>query len=74
MAGTPEGGLKAKLTNTKTYGKDYYARIGRIGGQNGRTGGFASDIVGKDGLTGRQRAKVAGVKGGRLSRRVKKLV
>lgn len=45
---------------------------GKVGGKNGNTGGFASDIVGNDGLTGYQRAKVAGRKGGTISRRGKK--
>lgn len=41
------------------------------GGQLGRTGGFASDKKGEDGLTGRERARLAGSKGGRISRRTK---
>lgn len=69
MAGTKEGAAKAVATIRDRYGNDYYARLGRIGGQNGRTGGFASDLVGKDGLTGRERAKKAGVIGGTISRR-----
>lgn len=43
--------------------------VGRKGGQNGRSGGFASTTVGKDGLTGRQRASLVGVKGGMKSKR-----
>lgn len=69
MAGTIAGGRKAAATNCKLYGKDFYANIGRRGGHNGRTGGFASDKVGEDGLTGRQRARIAGAKGGHLSKR-----
>lgn len=68
MAGTKEGGRKASLTN-RMRDPDFYRRIGRIGGKNGTTGGFASETVGKDGLTGYERAKIAGAKGGRLSRR-----
>ena len=49
MAGTLEGGLKAKETNYQKHGSDFYRRIGAIGGRNGNTGGFASDKVGKDG-------------------------
>lgn len=71
MAGTKEGGMKARATNLAKYGEDYYARIGRKGGQNGCTGGFASDKIGADGLTGFERAKIAGAKGGSLSRRGK---
>lgn len=69
MAGTREGGRKAKARNLEKYGPDFYKRIGSKGGRNGKTGGFASDKVGEDGLTGRQRAKIAGAKGGKISRR-----
>lgn len=69
MAGTKEGGLRARETNLKKYGKDFYGKIGRMGGMNGNTGGFKSPKVGKDGLTGRQRASVVGVIGGKKSRR-----
>lgn len=70
MAGTTEGGRKAAATNYKLHGDDFYAKIGAKGGRNGHTGGFASDVVGKDGLTGRERAKLVGAIGGfRSSRR-----
>ena len=69
MSGTFKGGLKAAKTNIKRHGKDYYANIGRKGGKKSRTGGFASNKVGRDGLTGLQRAKIAGAKGGLKSRR-----
>ena len=69
MSGTKIGGQRAAETNKKLYGDDFYARIGQRGGLNGKTGGFASSIVGKDGLTGRERAKIAGRKGGTISRR-----
>lgn len=71
MAGTREGGLKAKETNRLRHGSDYYARIGAKGGHNGTTGGFASEKRGADGLTGIERAKIAGCKGGRISKRGK---
>lgn len=69
MAGSIIGGRKARDTNLEKYGKDFYANIGRKGGKNGHTGGFASDKVGRDGLTGYERARVAGKKGGQLSKR-----
>lgn len=57
----------------KKYGPDFYKRIGARGGANGKgpgyKGGFASNEVGEDGLTGRQRAKLAGAVGGKRSRR-----
>lgn len=69
MAGTKNGGRRAAATNKEKYGKDFYAEIGRKGGRNGHNGGFASEVVGKDGLTGAQRAKIAGAIGGRKSKR-----
>ena len=71
MAGTKEGGRKAAETNKARHGKDFYSRIGHRGGKNGHNGGFASEKVGKDGLTGAERAKLAGHKGGTISRRGK---
>lgn len=69
MSGTLEGGIKAAITNKERHGRDYYARIGSMGGKKGHTGGFASDVVGEDGLTGKQRAAIAGSIGGKLSKR-----
>lgn len=69
MSGTTIGGKRASITNIKRYGKDFYRRIGAKGGRNGNTGGFASDKIGEDGMTGRERAIVAGRKGGLVSRR-----
>jgi hypothetical protein len=71
MAGTKAGGKAAASTNKTKYGSDFYARIGAKGGSLGRSGGFASDKKGDDGLTGRQRAAIAGAAGGRISRRPK---
>lgn len=63
MSGTKAGGQAAALTNKKRYGKDFYAKIGSKGGQNGRTGGFAA------GDEGRARARKYGAVGGRISKR-----
>ena len=68
MAGTKAGGLKAAKTNIEKYGKDFYKKISRKASHPG-TGGFSSFKVGKDGLTGWQRAKIAGAKGGKISKR-----
>ena len=73
MSGTKIGGLKAAHTNRLRNGLDFYARIGAKGGRNGHTGGFNSDKKGADGLTGRERARVAGRIGGSKSRRGKKV-
>lgn len=32
MSGTIEGGRKARATNIKRHGEDFYARIGKMGG------------------------------------------
>ena len=69
MSGTKAGGMKAAATNKAKYGKDFYANIGRKGGSNGNGGGFASEKVCTDGLTGPERAKVVGAIGGHNSRR-----
>lgn len=70
MAGNRKGGLKTAKTITERYGKDFYKKICRKARHPG-TGGFASLKVGKDELTGLQRAKIAGRKGGTISRRGK---
>lgn len=70
MAGTKAGGKKAAAKNL-AKDPNFYARIGAKGGKNGRTGGFASSVVGEDGLTGAERARIAGARGGRISRRTK---
>lgn len=62
MAGTKAGGLKARETNLKLHGIDFYKRIGSMGGKAGDPSkkGFASNI---------ERAKKAGAKGGKISKR-----
>lgn len=60
MAGTKEGGRKARDTNYLRHGQEFYQEIGRRGGKNGHTGGFAANP---------ELARIAGAKGGRLSKR-----
>lgn len=60
MAGTKEGGRKARDTNYLRHGQEFYQEIGRRGGRNGHTGGFAANP---------ELARIAGAKGGRLSKR-----
>lgn len=60
MAGTKEGGRKAAITNRRKHGPEFYAEIGRRGGRNSHTGGFAANP---------ELAKEAGRKGGKISRR-----
>ncbi len=61
MAGTVAGGKKAAAKN---LAKDptFYAKIGAKGGRAGHTGGFAANP---------QLARIAGAKGGKVSRRRK---
>lgn len=63
MGGTKLGGQKAAVTNKKLYGPDFYAKIGQVGGKNGKTGGFYAN---------RELAAEAGRIGGRKSRRGKR--
>lgn len=60
MSGTRAGGLKARKTIKKTYGKDFYRVIGSKGGKLGTTGGFYAN---------RELAREAGRKGGTISKR-----
>lgn len=68
MAGTKAGGLAAATTNKQKYGEDFYAKIGSLGGTQTYKSGklelvsFASN---------RERARVAGKKGGHISKRRK---
>lgn len=61
MAGTKAGGLKAAQKNLQKD-PNFYAKIGAKGGHNGTTGGFAAN---------RELAKIAGARGGKISRRKK---
>ena len=65
MAGNKEGGLKGAAANKAKFGEDFYRKIGAQGGKNGHTGGFFAN---------RELARIAGAKGGRISRRTKKVV
>ena len=60
MSGTKEGGQKGAKTKIERYGKDFYKNIGKKGGKNGHTGGFYAN---------RDLARIAGAKGGKISRR-----
>jgi len=62
MAGNRAGGIKSAEANKKRYGKDFYRNIGRIGGRNGHTGGFAANP---------ELARRAGAIGGKISKRGK---
>lgn len=61
MAGTSAGGKLAAQKNL-ARNPNFYAEIGRKGGKRGHTGGFAANPA---------LARIAGAKGGRISRRRK---
>lgn len=65
MSGTIEGGKKAAKTNKERFGENFYSEIGRKGGLNGHTGGFAAN---------KELAHKVGAKGGRNSARGPRLV
>lgn len=64
MAGSKIGAAKAVQVIKDRYGKDFYARVGAIGGKSGKADGtikgFGANI---------ERARIAGAKGGRISKR-----
>ena len=63
MSGTKAGGAKARQTNYDRHGKDFYKKIGQKGGKkSGILKGFALN---------RELARMAGKKGGSISRRGK---
>ena len=62
MAGNQAGGMAAAQTNIKRHGEDFYRKIGAMGGKKGTTGGFYAN---------RELARIAGAKGGSISRRRK---
>lgn len=62
MSGTKEGGIKAKNTNIKRQGKNFYKIIGSLGGQAKVAKGFSMNP---------ELAKIAGRKGGKISKRGK---
>lgn len=62
MPGTRQGGEKAAQTNKNRYGKEFYVRIGALGGKISRGGGFAANP---------ELAREAGRKGGLKSRKTK---
>lgn len=64
MSGTREGGVRAAETNKSRYGKDFYRKIGAVGGKKSTTGGFAANP---------ELAREAGRKGGKKSKRRKSI-
>lgn len=66
MAGTALGAKNTALTNKMRYGKDYYKRIGSIGGKaENPNKGFGYDP---------EKSRKLGAQGGRLSKRGLKFI
>lgn len=68
MAGTKEGAAKTRDINL-ARNPNHYSEIGAVGGKNSNTGGFATEKLNKNGLTGKEQAAISGKKGGEMSRR-----
>ena len=67
MSGTKAGGIKARETNRRLHGEDFYKVIGKKGGSRlGVKKGFA--------LMSKEKVAMCGRKGGSISRRGKKCV
>lgn len=64
MAGTKLGGARAAKANKRKYGKDYYQRIGRLGGKDSNKGGFYHMMVNNP-----EKHKQVSRLGGEISRR-----
>lgn len=63
MSGSRDGGLRAAASNKERHGEDFYKRIGAMGGRWTGKKGFALSP---------ERARLAGQKGGRISKRGRK--
>lgn len=64
MPWTDEGRRKAAITVNENYGKDFRAKIGRMGGLKGKKDGVIKGFA-----TNRELASEAGRRGGLISRR-----
>lgn len=67
MAGTKIGGQAAAKTNKERFGEDFYVRIGKAGGSGTRP-------QSRYFYRNKEAARIAGAKGGTISRRGKKVV
>jgi general stress protein YciG len=65
MSGTKEGSAKAAATNIRRHGKDFYKRIGHLGGSSPKTrpAGFAT--------MSREAVSAAGRKGGKVTAKMR---
>lgn len=66
MGQTKAGAIKARQKIIELYGEDFYSHIGKKGGSNGTTGGFAHsrDLARRAGKIGGLKSTRAGIKNG----------
>lgn len=66
MANTKAGGRKTGETNKAKYGPDFYRKIGAMGGKKTHESGKLAEV---NFAANRERARIAGAKGGAVSKR-----
>lgn len=75
MGGTKLGGQRAVFTLKTKYGVDYFVKLGKLGGSKSGSKGFAYDgrtwlqKLLKRPTYGQLKARLAGKRGGQISRR-----
>lgn len=61
MSGNSESAKKAYQTRIERHGKESVQSMHAAGGRSSHVGGFGTQEVGNDGLTGRERARMASI-------------
>lgn len=61
MSGNSESAKKAYQTRIERHGKESVQNMHSAGGRASRVGGFGTTEIGEDGLTGRERARMASI-------------
>jgi hypothetical protein len=63
---TPEGAKKAYQSRLSRHGLESIRKMQSKGGSKSTPGGFGTKKIGEDGLTGRQRARLASIESHRV--------
>lgn len=66
MSGNSSGAKKAYQTRLERHGKENLKKMHSAGGKSSHVGGFGTKEIGKDGLNGKERAKMASVESHRM--------
>lgn len=61
MSGNSESAKKAYQTRLSRHGKESLRNMQSAGGKSSHVGGFGTKEVGEDGLTGKERARIASI-------------